>query len=95
MLGGVGIAEFPELADCAEIQKLYLSDQAKGNGLGKRLMQEAEETARAMQYHCLYLETHSALKAAIGLYEKLGFQRIEKPATVLHSTMDRFYLKSL
>ncbi len=95
VLGGVGIAEFPGFADCAEIQKLYLSDRVKGNGLGKRLMQEAEETARAMQYHCLYLETHSALKAAIGLYEKLGFQKIEKPATVLHSTMDRFYLKSL
>ncbi len=29
------------------------------------------------------------------LYEKLGFKQIEKPETVLHETMDHFYLKEL
>lgn len=33
VIGGVGVAEFTNIADCAELQKLYLSDAAKGKGL--------------------------------------------------------------
>lgn len=33
--GGVGIAEFDGLEDCAELQKLYLSDSVKGKGTEK------------------------------------------------------------
>lgn len=33
------------------------------------------------------------LTTAMRLYEKLGFQEIEKPSTVLHGTMDHFYRK--
>lgn len=95
VIGGVGVAEFTGFANCAEIQKLYLSDAAKGMGLGKRLMQTAEEFARSAGYSFLYLETHTNLEAAIGLYEKLGFRQIEKPAAVLHSTMNRFYRKHI
>lgn len=95
VIGGVGVAEFEGLDNCAEIQKLYLSNAAKGKGLGKRLMNTAEEFAISTGYGRLYLETHSKLEAAIGLYEKLGFHLIDKPETTLHSTMDRFYLKEL
>lgn len=95
VIGGVGVAEFPGFQRCAEIQKLYLSDREKGKGLGKKLMQIAEEFARSAGYDVLYLETHTNLKAAIGLYEKLGFRQIEKPDAVLHSTMNRFYRKRL
>ena len=55
----------------------------------------AENWAREAGYKKLYLETHSNLKAAMGLYEKLGFRQIERPASVLHGTMDHFYLKEL
>ena len=95
VIGGVGIAEFSGFEHCAELQKLYLADEAKGKGLGKQLMQTAEQYAKAAGYRLLYLETHTNLETAIGLYEKLGFRRIEKPAAVLHSTMNRFYLKQL
>ena len=95
VIGGVGIAEFNDFENCAEIQKLYLSDKAKGKGMGKQLMQAAEETARQKGYSKLYLETHSVLKVAIGLYEKIGFYEIEKPKAVLHTTMDRFYMKDI
>lgn len=93
VIGGVGVAEFDGFNNCAEIQKLYLSDAAKGKGLGKRLMQTAEEFAVIAGYSRLYLETHSNLESAIGLYEKFGFHKICKPKTALHSTMNRFYLK--
>ena len=95
VIGGVGVAEFTGFVGCAEIQKLYLADAAKGRGLGKQLMQNAENFARSAGYSYLYLETHTNLEAAIGLYRKLGFLQIEKPAAVLHSTMNRFYRKQI
>ena len=95
VIGGVGIAEFEGLPNCAELQKLYLCDGEKGKGYGKLLMQTAVEFARSAGYDWLYLETHTNLEAAIGLYEKMGFRRIEQPAAVLHSTMNRFYRKRI
>lgn len=35
VVGGAGIAEFEGIEDCAELQKLYLDDSAKGKGCGK------------------------------------------------------------
>ena len=93
--GGVGAAEFDALPGCAEIQKLYLDDSAKGKGYGRELMRLAESWAKQAGYKQLYLETHSNLGPAMRLYEKLGFRQIERPETVLHSTMDHFYLKTL
>ena len=37
IVGGVGIAEFVGIEDCAELQKLYLDDSVKGKGYGKGL----------------------------------------------------------
>ena len=95
VIGGVGIAEFAGIPDCAEIQKLYLDDSTKGKGYGRELMKLAEAEARKAGYKRLYLETHSNLTVAMKLYEKLGFRQIERPETVLHGTMDHFYLKEL
>lgn len=95
VVGGVGVAEFAPIPGCAEVQKLYLADLAKGKGYGKALMRLAEDWAREAGYAQLYLETHSNLATAMRLYEKLGFQEIEKPSTVLHGTMDHFYQKRL
>ena len=91
----MGFAEFDGIADCAELQKLYLVDSAKGKGYGKDLTHLAEEQARSAGYRNLYLETHTNLAAALGLYEKLGFQPIEKPCSTQHSTMNRFCRKPL
>lgn len=95
LVGGVGIAEFDGIENCAELQKLYLDDSAKGKGYGKDLMKIAEDWARSAGYKNLYLETHTNLSVALKLYEKTGFQCIEKPCATQHSTMNRFYLKKL
>ena len=94
-VGGVGFAEFSAIPGCAELQKLYLDDSVKGLGFGKGLLETAESFAACMGYTKLYLETHSALKEARHLYEKMGYQRIPRPDGVLHSTMDCFYLKNI
>lgn len=95
VIGGVGVAEFDGIENCAELQKLYLDDSAKGKGYGKELMKLAEDWARSAGYRNLYLETHSNLSAALHLYEKMGYRRIEKPCATQHSAMNRFYLKEL
>ena len=95
VIGGAGVAEFDGIEDSAELQKLYLDDSAKGKGCGKELMRITEDWARSAGYNNLYLETHSRLTAAVGLYEKLDFQRIEKPGQTNHGTMDLFYIKQL
>lgn len=95
VVGGVGLAEFRFFDSCTELQKLYLTDQAKGRGLGYELMTMAEEKARQLGYKKAYLETHTNLKAAIHIYEKCGYKEIEKPAGVVHASMNKFYLKEL
>ena len=93
VVGGVGLAEFD--GDCCELQKLYLADSAKHRGLGYKLMLFIEQRARELGYSRMYIETHSNLKTAIKLYERLGYEPIPPPPSVVHTTMDRFYIKSL
>ena len=95
VVGGIGIDQFEGIPDCAEIQKLYLDDSIKGQGYGKSLMTIATNWAKEVGYKQLYLETHHHLKEAIGLYEKFDFNLISKPKSVVHGTMDRFYLKQI
>lgn len=93
--GGVGLAEFEGLPGCCELQKLYLSPAARGRGLGYRMIRFIEERARALGYRQMYLETHTNLQAAIHEYERSGYRQIPRPAAVIHTTMDRFYIKEL
>ena len=95
LAGGVGLDAFPAIPGAAELQKLYLSAAHKGKGLGYELMAAVEEKARELGYERMYLETHSNLPVAIHLYERCGYQAIDRPASVQHATMDRFLLKEL
>lgn len=94
-MGGVGLAGFDGLPGCCELQKLYLDPAVRGRGLGYEMIRFIEGRAKALGYERIYLETHSFLKAAIREYERMGYARIERPASVVHSTMDLFYLKEL
>ena len=95
VVGGAGCAEFPGFPRCCELQKLYLDDSVKGHGYGYDLLAYIEARAREMGYRQIYLETHTNLQAAIHIYEKTGYREIPRPDCVVHSTMDRFYLKGL
>lgn len=95
VVGGIGLAEFDGFENTAELQKLYLSDSVKGHGFGYELIRMIEEKALEFGYKKIYLETHTNLDAAIHMYEKCGYTEIEKPESVVHSTMNRFYIKDL
>ena len=93
--GGIGLAELDLFPDCAELQKLYLAESARGSGTGYRLIALIEDKARELGYRRIYLETHSNLAAAIHIYEKSGYREIARPEGAVHSAMDRFFLKEL
>lgn len=95
VLGGVGFAEFEGFDSCAEVQKLYLDDSVKGKGFSYKMMEYVENKMAEAGYKLSYLETHSNLKIAIYLYEKIGYEKIEKPEDVAHGAMDSFYIKKL
>ena len=96
VIGCIGLAEYQFFgADCCELQKLYVDSAFQGRGLGYSLVRFLEDRAREMGYRKIYLETHTNLQTAIQLYEVCGYQQIERPESVAHSTMNRFYLKEL
>ena len=95
IIGGIGLAELDFMDGTAELQKLYLTDAAKGQGLSNKLMELVEKAAVDRGYKQIYLETHTNLMTAIQVYEKCGYKLIEKPNEVVHSSMNRFYLKEL
>lgn len=95
VIGGVGVAAFEDLPGCCELQKLYLDERARGRGLGYDMIRHIEDKARALGYERIYLETHTALAAAIHEYERSGYERIERPPSVIHTAMNRFYRKEL
>lgn len=95
VIGGIGFARFEPMKNTAELQKLYLTDSAKGSGLGYELIALIEDKMREAGYKQSYLETHDNLQAAIHIYVKCGYTEIERPKEVVHSTMNRFFLKGL
>ena len=95
VIGGIGFARLPFMTGTAELQKLYLDDKAKGAGIGYEMIAFIEEKMRGAGFKRAYLETHENLQAAIHIYEKSGYRDIERPKEVVHSTMNRFFIKEL
>ncbi len=78
ILGGCGLFPTKGLdSNCIELVKLYLSSTLRGKGIGKLLMEKCIEDAKSMKFTQVYLETIPALSSAIGLYEHLGFKRLD------------------
>ena len=94
-VGGGGFAAFTGFPDCCELQKLYLAKSVRGRGCGAALLVHIEAQAKACGYRTIYLETHSALREALRLYMRAGYREIGRPASVVHTAMDRFFLKAL
>ena len=93
VLGGAGIAPLSggEPGVC-ELRKMYFLDSVRGKGLGRRMGERCLKTAREMGYQECYLETLEFMTDARRLYERLGFQRLEKACgDTGHFGCDYFY----
>ncbi|GHP14804.1 N-acetyltransferase [Lentilactobacillus fungorum] len=96
ILGGNGIAEYDSANGVAELQKLYLVNEAQGHHLSYKLLDAAVAFAKQAGYQQLYLETHHALTTAIHLYQRYGFTTLDHPLNNgEHSSMDRFFIMNL
>lgn len=62
----------------AEIKRLWVAPSARGLGLSKRLMTEAENSARELSIKVLRLDTNRALSEAKQLYLKTGWKEIDR-----------------
>lgn len=80
VLGGAGIYPTENLPpDTTELVKVYLLPQARGRGVGKKLLEICLAEAKVRGYGRVYLESFEEMTQAIPLYEKLGFTHLPGP----------------
>lgn len=76
--------------NAVEIRKMYLLPEARGQGLGRFLLQQLEATIASRGFEQIWIETASVLREAVKLYESSGYQ----PATGVETERcDRVYVK--
>jgi len=62
--------------DICELQKMYMSPNARGQKIGKSLLSKCIDFAKQAGYQQCYLETFPNMRSAIALYKKNGFYNI-------------------
>jgi ribosomal protein S18 acetylase RimI-like enzyme len=62
--------------DTAELNRLSVRSDTRGQGIGRKLVEGFIEEARKRGFKKVYLETADAQKPAIRLYERVGFKNI-------------------
>lgn len=97
VLGGGGVAPLAGGDDdTCELRKMYFLPEARGRGTGAAMMTRCLEAARAFDFRQCYLETLNGMDAAMKLYERSGFQRIDAAlGDTGHGGCNTFYLRPL
>lgn len=94
VVGGGGIAplEGGPFRAC-ELRKMYFLPEARGLGVGARLLARCLTVARGYGFGACYLETLTGMDAAQKLYRRAGFKALPGPlGTTGHHGCDRYYL---
>ena len=97
VVGCGGIAPLSgDVPGVCELRKMYFLPEARGRGLGERLLREGLAFARRAGYRTCYLETFPGTTQAQKLYRRLGFQPLDKPmGSTGHFGCDIFYVLDL
>jgi putative acetyltransferase len=97
VIGGGGVAPLEGGdAETCELRKMYFLPEARGVGAGAAMMERCLEAARAFGFRRCYLETLTGMDAAMRLYERSGFRRIDAPMGATgHGGCNTFYLRDL
>lgn len=70
----------------AFVTELWVSADARGRGLGERLLQAAEQRARAAEAHALHLMVRPENEAARRLYARQGYEVV--PRLIMTKPLD-------
>lgn len=62
--------------EIGEMKRLYVRDEFRGMGIGKRLILKIIDEAGAIGFKSIRLDTLPMMGSAIGLYRALGFKEI-------------------
>lgn len=97
LVGGAGSAPLQGgEAHVCELRKMYLSEKARGLGLGKELLERSLDAARKAGFEVCYLETLDHMHQARKLYERFGFQPLDAPmGNTGHCGCDAWYALDL
>ena len=80
IIGGAGIAPLTGLEeDVCELQKMYFLPEARGRGIGMEMITRCLQFGRDHDFTRCYIETLPYMENARRLYDKNGFEVIEKP----------------
>lgn len=84
---------YPVDEDAVELRKMYFRPEIRGQGLGRKLLDDLVAEARRRHYARIELETASNLTAAIALYQRAGF--VETNGTKHSCRCDRTFALDL
>lgn len=74
-VAGGGVREY---AGTAEIKRMWVHPEWRGAGLGSRLLRALEAEAAALGHHVVRLDTRHVLEEAVAMYDRAGYERIER-----------------
>ena len=97
VLGGGGIAQLDDFeGNTCELQKMYFLPEARGKGLGTKMIEMCITKAKEFGFEQCYLETLPYMKAAQRLYKKNGFTEIESSmGNTSHYSCDVWMIRKL
>lgn len=68
---------FKRFADgIAEIKRMYVVPDARGSGVGARLLDQLEDDARRLGYTTIRLDTGDRQPGAVRLYRRAGYREV-------------------
>lgn len=67
----------PYEGSTAEVKRVFVREEYRGQGISKVLMEWLEREARRLGFDKLVLETGAPLVASIALYKTMGYQKID------------------
>lgn len=93
--GGIGPLADSDGKTC-ELRKMYFLPEARGKGLGKKMLNLCLEEAKKLGYQRCYLETSGSMQEAQHLYKKTGFKKLDAPqGNTGHGGCLDWYVKKL
>ena len=72
----VGCGALRFYGEAVDVKRMWVSPEVRGLGLGRRLLHELEERARATGAAVVRLETNRSLREAISLYRASGYEEV-------------------